>query len=206
MPELPPAGYLVKAGPNVDRVAWKEYRAWCTRRGVPCVTVNRAKYWKVECDAFTLPRRRFDEIDRVWLADTAGGYLEDAPSAHPRVKALPARMIVYGLTLERARQLAAAIVDRFPPLAEYRDPWHPYKSDTKVGQPAGTYRPQTDPKPPPTPRRSLLDRVRGGSASNVVDLATYRRHRRPHAVDVFGLPLPTRPGRRNVDPHDRGPA
>lgn len=183
------AGYLMSSQGKPGRTYLEPYDDWCTRHALPRVIVSKATYWSVAVEAERMPGGRFGERDLAYLEDLAWTCLLRSPSAHPRVKVLPRRVVAYGCTREDARRMAAAIVRRYPPLGQYRDPYqYPPRSS------------QATAPPPPAvehPRGSLLDRVRGGAASKIVYLDMERARRR----DVFGLPI-----RRPSPPDDRGPA
>jgi hypothetical protein len=164
-------GFLQSPYCTPGKSAVREYESYCRDHGLPTVTITRPQYWKVEVSARTMPGGRFPREVVQWLRESANAL----PRVHRYPIVSPARAVVYGLTIEQAHQFAGEVLDAFPALRGFT--WYPL--DELMQTRPEQARQSAPPTPPPsTARTSLLDRVRGGTPNNVVDLTMYRARRR----------------------------
>lgn len=112
-------GFLIANQPTIRRSALEDLTRFCRMYRVPAITITKATHYKVVADAATMPDGRFRPDDLPALQSFAEQAVLTTATQKGRMKVLPVRVTVWGLTREEARALGNRIAGWFPPLDSF---------------------------------------------------------------------------------------
>jgi len=112
-------GFLISTTTNVRRSALEDLARFCRLYRVPAITITKATHYKVTVAASTMPEGRFRPDDLPALQSFAEQSVLTTATQKGRMKVLPVRVTVWGLTREEARALGNRIAGWFPPLDSF---------------------------------------------------------------------------------------